>query len=456
MRETEARSEAPGNSASTLYAWYVVGILMLANVSSFIDRQILALLVVPIQRDLNITDTQMGLLLGPAFALTYSIMGFPVGRMADVRSRRAIIGWGIAVWSLMCALCGIARTWTQLFLARVGVGVGEAALSPPAYSLIADYFPPRRLSSAMSVFGTGIFIGAGLAYLIGGTVIEAVSGLAPWHLPLVGEVRPWQRVFIVVGVPGLLIAALMLTIREPARTQSVGAAGRSYPIPKVLAWFRAHARTYAGHGLGFAVFSLVNYGTAFWFPAYFERAHGWSSGKIGLIMGGATIIFGTLGVVAGGRMADWWKRQGTADANLRVATLASLVSIVAAFPLYLSGQESVVLVGLVITNVAAAFPWGAGAAAVQEMTPGPMRGLASALFLFLINVIGLAVGPTAVAVLTDRVFGDQALVGLSLLAVTLGGRVLSAALFVWGLRPYRQTVAATAAWRPAHEAVASL
>ncbi|HSA57300.1 MAG TPA: MFS transporter [Gemmatimonadaceae bacterium] len=446
MRAPDARSEAPADGASTLYAWYVVGILMLANVSSFVDRQIMALLVVPIQRDLNITDTQMGLLLGPAFALTYSLMGFPVGRMADVRSRRAIIGWGIATWSLMCALCGVARSWTQLFFARVGVGVGEAALSPPAYSLIADYFPPRRLSSAMSVFGTGIFIGAGLAYLIGGTVIEAVSGLAPWHLPIVGEVRSWQRVFIVVGIPGLAIAALMLTIREPARTQSLGAGGRAYPIPKVLAWFREHARAYAAHGLGFAAFSLVNYGTAFWFPAYFERVHGWSSGKIGLYMGGATIVFGTLGVLAGGRAADWWKRRGRVDANLRVAMIAALVSIVAAFPLYLSASERMVLVGLVITNVAAAFPWGAGAAAVQEMTPGPMRGQASALFLFLINVIGLAVGPTAVAMLTDNAFRDQALVGLSLLVVTLAGRAVSIALFGWGLRPYRRTVAATAAW----------
>lgn len=451
MRAPDAPPEAPPNGASTLYAWYVVGILMLANVSSFIDRQIMALLVVPIQRDLNITDTQMGLLLGPAFALTYAIMGFPVGRLADVRSRRAIIGWGIAIWSVMCALGGLARSWTHLFFARVGVGVGEAALSPPAYSLIADYFPPRRLSSAMSVFGTGIFIGAGLAYLIGGTVIEAVSNLPPWHLPLVGEIRPWQRVFIVVGLPGLVIALLMLTIREPRRTQSVGASGRAYPIPKVLAWFRAHGRTYAAHGVGFAVFSLVNYGTAFWFPAYFERAHGWSSGKIGLYMGGATIVFGTLGVMAGGRMADWWKRRGTADANLRVAVLASGVSILAAFPLYLSSRESFVLTGLVITNVAAAFPWGAGAAAVQEMTPGPMRGQASALFLFLINVIGLGIGPTAVAMLTDSAFRDQALVGMSLLVVTLAGRLASIALFVWGLAPYRGTVAATSAWRADHD-----
>jgi MFS family permease len=420
---------------------------MLANVSSFIDRQILALLVVPIQRDLGISDTQMGFLLGPAFAITYSVMGFPIGRLADARSRRAIITWGIAIWSVMCGLSGLARGYTQLFLARVGVGVGEAALSPPAYSLIADYFPPRRLSSAMSVFGMGIFIGSGLAYLIGGTVIEMVSELDPWHLPLVGEVRPWQRVFIAVGVPGLAIAALMFTIREPARTRSAGPA--AYPMRETLRYFRERASAYGAHGFGFAVFSLVNFGTAFWFPAYFERVHGWTPGEIGLYMGGATILFGTLGVVAGGRLADWWKRQGRADANLRVAILAAVVSIAAAFPLYLSGTEAWVLTGLVITNVAAAFPWGAAAAAVQELTPGPLRGQASALFLFLINAIGLGLGPTLVAILTDRAFRSQALVGLSLFAVTLAGRAISAALFAWGLRPYRETVARSQGWAPA-------
>lgn len=439
-------TEPPAGRAS-VYAWYVVSVLMLANVSSFIDRQILSLLVVPIQRDLAISDTQMSLLLGLAFAVFYSVLGFPIGRLADVRSRRAIIGWGIAIWSVMCALCGLARSYGQLFLARVGVGVGEAALSPPAYSLIADYFPPRRLASAMSLYSTGIFIGSGLAYLIGGTVIELVSTLEPWHWPIVGEIRPWQRVFIVVGLPGLLVALLMLTVREPPRTYSTSIAGGAVPLATVLGWFRRHRATYAAHGFGFAVFSLVNYGTAFWFPAYFERVHGWSAGKIGLYMGGATIVFGTLGVVAGGRMADWWRRRGVADANLRVGIVAGGLSAAVALPLFLSRNEAVVLAALVVTNLAASFPWGAAAAAVQEMTPGAMRGQASALFLFLINVIGLAVGPTAVALLTDRAFADPLDVGLSLLIVTLLGRFAAGAIFASGLGSYRQTVAEAPTWR---------
>lgn len=448
---SEASATRSASSGSTLYAWYVVGVLMLANVSSFVDRQILTLLVGPIKRDLAITDTQMSLLLGLAFALFYSVLGFPIGRLADARSRRAIIGWGIALWSVMCALCGLARNYGQLFLARVGVGVGEAALSPPAFSLLADYFPPRRLASALSVYSTGIFIGSGLAYLIGGTVIELVSRMEPWHWPLVGEIRPWQRVFIVVGLPGLAIAALMLTVREPPRTQSAGQSGQAYPLTGVIAWLRAHRASYAAHGLGFATFSLVNYGTAFWFPAYFERVHGWSPGKIGLYMGGATMIFGTLGVVLGGRLAEWWRQRQAADANLRVGIVAAALSMAMAAPLYLSRSEPLLLTALVITNVASAFPWGAAAAAVQEMTPGPMRGQASALYLFLINVVGLAMGPTAVAVLTDQAFRDPVRVGLSLLVVTVTGRAIAAAIFASGLRPYRATVTAMLAWRESAE-----
>jgi MFS family permease len=432
---------------SDLYAWYVVGVLMLANVSSFVDRQILAFLVDPIKADLRISDTAMSLLLGSAFAITYSITGFPIGRLADRRSRRAIIGWGIATWSVMCAMSGFARNYLQLFLARVGVGVGEATLSPPAFSLIADYFPPRRLAAAMSIFGTGIFLGAGLAYFIGGTIIEAFQDMQPWHLPVFGEMRPWQSVLLVVGAPGLLIALLMLTVREPPRTFSSGGVRGGYSVRETLMYMRDHIGAFSGQGLGIAVFSLVNYATAMWFPAYFARAHGWSQGKIGLYMGLATMIFGTVGIILGGRLAVWMRARRS-DANLRIAIAGALLAIPAAFPLYLSSNQAWLVAGLIITNVASAFPWGAASAAVQEMTPAPMRGQASALYLFLINIIGFALGPPAVALLTDGVFHDEMMVGYSLFIVTLVGRTLSAGVLALGLAPFRRAVAAAGTWVP--------
>jgi MFS family permease len=432
---------------SELYAWYVVGVLMLANLASFVDRQVLFLLVEPIKADLHISDTSMSFLTGAAFAITYSITGFPIGRLADRWSRRAIIGWGVATWSIMCAMSGFARSYTQLFLTRVGVGIGEATLSPPAFSLIADYFSPRRLAVAMSVFGTGIFLGAGFAYFIGGTIIEAFRTMPPWHLPVFGELRSWQSVLLVVGAPGVLIALLMLTVREPRRTYSAAGPEGAYTVRATLRYMRQHIGAFAGHGLGISVFSLVNYGTASWFPAFFARAHGWSPGKIGLYMGGATMIFGTIGILLGGRAAVWLRARHI-DANLRIAIIGAVVALLAALPLYLSRNPAVMLSGLIVTNLAAAFPWGAASAALQEMTPSAMRGQASALYLFLINIIGFALGPTAVALLTDGVFHDEKMVGYSLLIVTLVGRTLSAVILALGLAPFRRAVATAGNWSP--------
>ena len=171
-----------------LYAWFVVGVLMLAYMNSFIDRQILSLLVEPIRADLGISDTQVSLLAGLAFSIFYTLMGVPLARLADQSNRRNIILVGIGSWSIMTALCGAAQNFWQLFLARIGVGVGEAALSPAAFSMIADYFPKQRLARAISVYSMGVYFGAGLALMIGGVVIKMVSALPPTVLPVIGEV----------------------------------------------------------------------------------------------------------------------------------------------------------------------------------------------------------------------------------------------------------------------------
>jgi MFS family permease len=382
----------------------------------------------------------MGYLLGPAFAATFAFSAFIVGRLADRRSRPAIIAWGVAAWSVFCTASGVANTYGQLFAARVGVGIGEATLSPSANSLIADYFAPEQLATAMSVFTSGVFIGSGLAYFIGGTVIEAVSNLEPWRLPVFGEIRAWQRVFIVVGLPGLVLALLALTIREPRRDRPAGSQVRAFTVPEVLAWLRRHAVAYSTFGAGIAIYAVVNFGTAFWFPAFFERSHGWSPGKIGLLMGGATAIFGVVGVMAGGRLADRIKAHGRRDGNLIVLILAATISILAGLPLYLTSSETVLIAALIVTNVVAAAPFGAAAAAMQEMSPGAMRSQAAALLVFLLNFVGLGLGPPVVGLVTDHVFRDVGKVGLSLLVVTLVGRTLAALSVAGGLAAHRRAI----------------
>ncbi len=247
---------------SNLAAWTTVAILMVAYVLSFIDRQILNLLVGPIRRDLAISDTEMSLLMGLSFALFYTLCGIPLGRMADNRSRRGLILFGVLVWSAMTAACGLARSYWQFLTFRVGVGVGEAALSPAAYSLIADSFPRERRATAISVYSMGIYLGSGLAFLLGGLVIKFASAQGDVHLPLFGEVRPWQLIFLILGAAGVLFCLLLLAIREPAR-RGVGA-GVAVPLGEVGAYLRANRKTVLCHNFGFACLSFAGYGSGAW------------------------------------------------------------------------------------------------------------------------------------------------------------------------------------------------
>jgi MFS family permease len=417
-------------------AWYAIAILTLANVSSFVDRQIMTLLVGPIRRDLGISDTGMSLLLGFSFALFYSILGFPIARLADQRSRKGIIAAGVALWSVMTSFGGVARTYGQLFLSRIGVGVGEATLNPPAHSLIADSVPKERLGTAIGVYSMGIYIGVALAQLIGGAVVGLAEGESLWRLPVVGAVRPWQAVFFVVGLPGLVIALLALTIREPPRR------GGSTPIPvrEVLAYFRENARVVVFHHLGLALIALVNYGYGGWLPTFFVRTHGWTASQAGYLLGIANLTFGIAGVALAGRLSDWLQARGHADAKLRVVAGAGLGLLVCdlAVPLMPTGLAAAAW--MFPLSFFASAPFGVGAAAVQEMVPDRMRAQAAAVYLFVMNLVGLAFGPSAVALATDYLFGNDAALRYSLVLVAGAALVPALALLVAGFRPYAERV----------------
>ena len=431
------------------YAWYVVGVLALANTSAFIDRQILGLLVGPIRRDLGITDTQMGVLYGLAFALFYTLLGIPIGRAADRASRRAIIATGIAVWSVMTALCGIARTYDQLLLARFGIAIGEAALAAPALSLIADYFAPNRRATAFSVYTIGVYLGAGLANLVGGAVLSRLDGTATVVWPIIGAIRPWQQVFVIVGLPGLAIALLVAAIAEPVRRET-GQQGDSRPfaIGEVTRYVGANRRTFLCHGFGYALFALVNFATAAWLPTHLIRSYGWTAARAGITLGTLTVTIGVAGVVAGGRVSDLLMARGHADAKLRVGIIAAIANLLCGIAYTLAPTASLSVAALVPYNFFASFAFGAAVAAVQEITPNRMRAQIGALFMSAMTLIGLGLGPSVVGLLTDRVFGDDAAVRYSLLAVTVVGLGAAAGLLGAGLTPYRRSVAYRAAWAP--------
>ncbi len=433
--------DSPDSTRSTRYAWYVVVVLTVANISSNIDRIIMHLLVEPMKRDLHISDTQMSLLMGFSFALLYAVLGIPLGRMADNRSRRTVIGVGIALWSMMTAFCGMARLYWQLFLARIGVGVGEATLAPSAYSMIADYFPKDKLASALSFYSIGIYIGAGLAQILGGAVVQFASSQATWTLPVLGEVYSWQTVFFVIGLPGLAVAALMVTVREPKRQGVIDVVGTStsVAIRDVLRYVGEHNRTFVLMCAGCGFFALFSYSASAWIPSLFMRNYGWSPGKFGVIYGTIIMTLGTLGSLFGGWLADRLSRRGYTDAKLRVVIVAAigLFPCVVVYPLMPTPELCLLL--LLPINIFAGMPWGPAAAAIQEVLPNQMRGLGSALYLFILSMIGLALGPTSVALLNDYVFHDPLAVRYSLAIVNASAVAGSAFLLVLALKPFQRT-----------------
>ena len=426
-------------SGGPRYAWYLVGVLCVAYTLSFVDRMILALLVEPIKRDLGISDTQVGLLHGFAFAIFYTTLGVPIARLADRTDRRRLIAAGIAFWSAMTVLCGLARGFWELFLARIGVGVGEASLSPAAFSMLADAFPADRLGRALGVYSSAIFAGAGIALLVGGGVAAAAASAAAVHLPLVGAVQPWQLTFIVVGAPGLLVALWVLSLREPPR-RGVAIAARQEPLAAVFGWMRRHARAYGCHFAGFALLALVFNATIAWLPSVFVRVHGWSSGQAAFWIGSLLLVCGTTGIVAGGFAADAWRRRGKPDGSMRVGLTSALgvLPFAAAVPAAASPWMAVALLGPLLFF--SAFAFGAAAAGLQWLTPPAMRAQVSALFLFVNNLVGIGAGPVAVALLTDRVFGAPQSVGMSLAIVGAVAAALAAVAQWAGIRAFDEGV----------------
>ncbi len=441
-------STAPASSADAVaaarypaagYAWYVCAILLLAYIFSFLDRTITSLLVIPIEHDLGLNDTEMGLLQGFSFALFYALLGLPIARLVDARNRRAIVALGIAFWSVATAACGTAQHFWQLFLARVGVGAGEATLLPGATSLLADYFPPRRRGLALGVFAAGIYLGAGLALIIGGLLLRWLA-TRTLVLPLLGALHPWQTVFIAVGAPGLLVALLMLTVREPERLGTAankGAAG--LPLGEVMRYFRANAATVICHNLGFTLLAFAGYAATAWIPTIFIRVHGWTAAAIGIRLGIIALAVGPVGTVAGGWLADRFEAQGRAAGKLRVGLIAALGLILPAiaFPLVASPALSLVLLVPFVFFVSVV--WGLAPAALQEVMPNEMRGQATAVYTGVLNLVGLGLGPASVAIIADYVFRDPQRLNLACAIVVPIAGLLAALLFVLGQAPYRRT-----------------
>jgi MFS family permease len=407
----------------------------MANILSYLDRIIINLLVQPIQADLGISDTQFGLLQGVAFGVFYTLLVIPIGRLVDSGPRRGIIAAGVFVFSLASLLSGAARSFGQLFLARVGVGAGEATLVPAAYSMIADLFPPEKLGRAISAFTMTAFVGIGLAYVAGGAAIALVSSADFSGWPWLDDMRGWQRVFVLVALPGFLIAPLLMLLPEPVRRGVSGKSAVSWreAVDHVVAQTRLFAPLFGG----FAMITLASYASAVWTPAFFIRSFGWTPAQIGLWVGLGYLLLGPLGAWVAGRWCDRMTARGIADAPLRVAGTSALISglLSAISPVMPTAELALALLLLSVPFGTMAFPM--AGTAIGLITPNRLRGQVSAVYMLVINAVGLGLGPVIVGALSDTVFTGADGVRYGLALVNLATAPLAIGLIWMALAPYR-------------------
>ncbi len=412
--------------------WLAVAALTAAYVLSFTDRQILSLLVPAIQHDLGLSDLKISLLQGLAFGVFYTVLGVPIGWLADRASRRAIIATSSVLWSVMTAACGLAQTYVELFLARAGVGIGEAALNPAALSMLADYFPAHRRTLPISVYVASGSLGGGLALIIGGGVIAWAERLGTTHFAALGTPRGWQWVFMLVGVIGLIVPLLFLFVREPER-RGARERGQAASRGELLAFLRRNRSFLLRFVGGFALFSTLVYGLISWTPTFFIRRFGWSAPHVGVSYGVVYLVAGVAGSLAGGGFAERQRAAGQADATLRTVALGALGIIVPALLFAHMPTPTLALAFAGLTIFFVSFPSGVAAAALQEITPGSLRGRVTALYYLSINIVGLSLGASSVALITDKVFHQQAMLPWSLSIVTVVFGPLAAWLIVRSL-----------------------
>ncbi|MEZ5486294.1 MAG: MFS transporter [Steroidobacteraceae bacterium] len=393
---------------------------MLAYVVGYVDRQVLSLLAVPIKASLGLSETELGALQGFAFGTFYTLLGLPIARLVDRSNRRNLLALGITVWSLMTATCGLARNFLELLLARIGVGVGEATLAPAAVSLIGDYFAPRQRAVALGLYISAGSMGGGLAYLLGAAAIAWTETWDRGGIVLLETMQPWQVVFVLVGLPGLLVATLLLAVGEPRRRECApGAADDRLFSAPFRALLRRRGALFGWHFVGFGLYSVATYAVLSWVAVHFIRAFSWSPERFGFAFGWVFLFGGAAGAVTGGWVAAWMRKRGWRAPDLTTAALGATLSIPAMVGGCLALSPTLALAFLAVGMFLIAFPSAPSVAAFQEVTPNEFRGRVSALYYLNINLVGLGFGALAVGVVSDSLLGTDQRVGLSMAIVML-------------------------------------
>jgi MFS family permease len=425
---------------SALRRWYVVALLLLVFILSYFDRYILSLLVEPIKHDMGLDDFQIGLLMGPAFSLFNVLVAIPLGLFADRTSRKWLLIAGIVFWCMMTTMSGFAMSFLPLLVLRFGLGLGEAVVSPCSVSIISDYFGRKDRARAISIYMAGPYLGAGLAFLVGGYLVSQLHKIGPTGFLGLGPFRPWQFAFFLVGIPGFVLALLMTSVREPGRTEQIGSGGEvssGSAVAYMLARWRGFGVVILGSTCNFAMSTLT-----LWNVPLFQRVYGWNVATIGLVTG---LFYFTAGPI-GTALALWTsKRFGKTPAdgafNTLIMGIAITVPMSILYPVMPNAWLSVVLMFIAFAGKAAATA--GGPAALQYITPGEMRSRSTAIFNTIITLVGPLLGPPLIGAATDWL-GDPRAIGLALSGFVVIIGAPSLLIVIWGRRQYSALAASMA------------
>lgn len=432
--DTPKSVDQPQEAKASIGAWWMLGVLFLLYLFSFLDRMVISILVPAIQADLGLSDTQMSLILGPGFALSYAVFGLPLGWASDRYSRRWVIFLGVCVFGLATGASGLANGFVALLAARMFVGVGEASLSPAAYSLLADRFPKRLLTMAINIYTMGIKIGSATALALGGFLVSTVpaEGIVA---PFVGHLLPWHVVMLICGLPAIPLALLVFTFKEPPR-KALAPLLEGEERQGLMPFIRSEWRLVVPILVGFGLIGIMGSGMNAWIPTYMARAFGWTPGQYGPMLGALNLAC-SFSLILTAAIIDWLYAKGVRDAHLRFYVWMLAASLPIMGVMFFIKVSWIFLALFWVFLVVATPIVGYASAILQLISPAHLRGQMTAVFLFILTVIGGSLGPVLVATITDVVFRDEARLGYSLAVVALTVCPMALGLLILALRPLR-------------------
>jgi len=402
-------SQTPAHQSlypNPIYAWGMVILLTLAYILSFIDRYILGLLVEPIKADLGLTDTQIGLLMGPAFGVVYATMGLPIGWLADRKRRTFIVAAGVAIWSIATAATGLAKSFIHVFVARMCVGVGEAALSPTAMSMISDSFEPERRGKPIAFYTAALSLGAGIASLITAGVLEWSESIDQISVPVFGALAPWQLIFVVVGLPGIVLALVFLLMPEPPRQTEKTEDANKNNLSDMLKFVKERIVPYCGIIFMFSAMLIVAYSQG-WMAAAFERTWGWSAKQYVFVNAIILLSIAPPSVYFAGWLSDYLYKRGRADAPYLIFMTGIAIFVPTGIAITLMPSPELAFVVIAFNTFGIALASAVGVTSLLNITPTKISGQVVALYYMVASLAGLIFGPLTVSLLSDYVFGNE-------------------------------------------------